>query len=109
MVVVKLLNVDFTDVLYSTLSNISITGSGFSNKYTRTETSSRFQLKTKTDQTANRGSEVTQCRILEKHLAISCNHNTLLLAAKNNSVSIELASCQYHTSTDSYDETPNIF
>ena len=37
MVVVKMLNVDFTDVLYSTLSNIFIIGSGFSTKYTRTE------------------------------------------------------------------------
>jgi hypothetical protein len=37
MVVAKLLNVDFTDNLYSKLSNFFITGSGFSNKYTRTE------------------------------------------------------------------------
>jgi len=36
MVVVKLLNVDFINVLYSQLSNIII-GSEFSNKYTRTE------------------------------------------------------------------------
>ena len=61
MVVIKLLNVDFTDVMYSTLSTIFIIGSGFSNKYTRIENFQVFQLKTKTVQTAKRGIVTLQC------------------------------------------------
>lgn len=89
MVGVKLLKVDFTYVLYSTLTSVSL-GLGFLVNAQEQKTSSRFQLKTKTVETAKRGSELTQCRIFVKHLAISYSRNILKLAVKNNSVSMEL-------------------
>ena len=56
------------------------------------KTSSRFQLKTKTVQTAQRGSEITECKTLIQHLAISYSQNILKLVVKNISVSMELES-----------------
>jgi hypothetical protein len=65
-------------------------GLGFLISTQEQKTCSRFQLKTKTVQTARRGSELKQRRILVNHLAISYSQNILKLAVKNNSVSMEL-------------------